>query len=153
MDRFGTNTLRVLEEEPELISRVSGISERKAREIVESYRYQTGMRRLLEFLSINSLPLSLAMRLYRRYGADALEAIHNNPYLLVDEMYGVDFSVMDEIAISMGISLLGLTNIIKYGYGYCGYLGIAVVVIPFLTVGVYKNRKYMKEHGEEFEAR
>ena len=57
------------------------------------------------------------------------------------------------IAVSMGISLLGLTKIIKYGYGYCGYLGIAVVVIPFLTVGVYKNRKYMKEHGEEFEAR
>ena len=57
------------------------------------------------------------------------------------------------IAVSMGISLMGLTNIIKYGYGYCGYLGIAVVVVPFLTVGVYKNRKYMKEHGEEFEAR
>ena len=57
------------------------------------------------------------------------------------------------IAISMGISLLGLTNIIKYGYGYCGYLGVAVVVVPFLTVGVYKNRKYMKEHGETFEAR
>ena len=57
------------------------------------------------------------------------------------------------IAVSMGISLLGLTNIIKYGYGYCGYLGIAVVVVPFLTVGVYKNRKYMQEHGEEFEAR
>ncbi len=57
------------------------------------------------------------------------------------------------IAVSMGISLMGLTNIIKYGYGYCGYLGIAVVVVPFLTVGVYKNRKYMAEHGEEFEAR
>ena len=57
------------------------------------------------------------------------------------------------IAVSMGISLMGLTNIIKYGYGYCGYLGIAVVVIPFLTVGVYKNRKYMKEHGEEFGTR
>lgn len=57
------------------------------------------------------------------------------------------------IVVSMGISLMGLTNIIKYGYGYCGYLGIAVVVVPFLTVGVYKNHKYMKEHGEEFEAR
>lgn len=57
------------------------------------------------------------------------------------------------IALSMAISLMGLTNIIKYGYGYCGYLGIIVVVIPFLTVGVYKNRKYMKEHGEEFEVR
>ncbi len=54
------------------------------------------------------------------------------------------------IAVSMGISLMGLTNIIKYGYGYCGYIGAAAVVIPFLTVGVYKNRKYMKEHGEEF---
>lgn len=58
------------------------------------------------------------------------------------------------IVLSMTISMAGLTNIIKYGYGYCGYLGIAVVVIPFLTVGVYKNRKYCREHdfaaaGEE----
>ena len=52
------------------------------------------------------------------------------------------------IIVSMTISLVGLTNIIKYGYGYCGYLGIAVVVIPFLTVGVYKNRKYISEHGD-----
>ena len=44
----------------------------------------------------------------------------------------------------MAISMVGLTNIIKYGYGYCGYLAIAVVVIPFLTVGVYKNRTYEK---------
>lgn len=43
--------------------------------------------------------------------------------------------------VSMGVSLAGLTNIIKYGYGYCGYVGIAFIVIPFLTVGVYKNRK------------
>lgn len=56
------------------------------------------------------------------------------------------------IALSMGISMAGLTNIIKYGYGYCGYLGIAVVVIPFLTIGVYKNRKFMRQHGEEFAA-
>ena len=52
------------------------------------------------------------------------------------------------IILSMTISLAGLTNIIKYGYGYCGYLAIAVVVIPFLTVGVYKNRKFLKEHPE-----
>ena len=45
------------------------------------------------------------------------------------------------IILSMTISLVGLTNIIKYGYGYCGYLAIAIVVVPFLTVGFYKNRK------------
>ena len=54
------------------------------------------------------------------------------------------------IILSMSISMVGLSNIIKYGYGYCGYLGIVVVVIPFLTVGVYKNRKYLKEHNGAF---
>lgn len=50
------------------------------------------------------------------------------------------------IVLSMTISLVGLTNIIKYGYGYCGYLAIAIVIIPFLTVGVYKNRKYIRNN-------
>ena len=104
VQRFGERTLQIMEEEPELLSKVRGISERKAREIAESYRYQTGMRRLLDFLAINSLPVSLAVRLYRRYGLDALDTVRHNPYLLVDELYGVDFSVMDEIALTMGIA-------------------------------------------------
>ncbi len=104
VDHFGTDVLRVLEEEPEELARIRGITPKKAREIGESYRYQIGMRRLMDFLSVNDLPLSLALRLYRRYGADAMEAVRRDPYLLVDEVYGVDFSVMDEIALSMGIA-------------------------------------------------
>ena len=50
--------------------------------------------------------------------------------------------------ISMGVSMVGLDKIIKYGYGYCGYLGIVIIIVPFLTVGAYKNRKYIKEHPE-----
>ena len=52
------------------------------------------------------------------------------------------------IVISMAFSMVGLTNVIKYGYNYCGYLGIVVVVIPFLTVGYKKNRQFLKEHPE-----
>jgi len=52
------------------------------------------------------------------------------------------------IILSMTISMAGLTNIIKYGYGYCGYLGIAVVIIPMLTIGVRKNRQFIKENPE-----
>ena len=48
----------------------------------------------------------------------------------------------------MAFSTVGLTNVIKYGYNYCGYLGIIVIVIPFLTVGFKKNRKFLKEHPE-----
>jgi len=104
VQRFGTSALRILEEEPELLTKIKGVTAKKAQEIGESYRYQTRMRRLLEFLSLNDLPLSLALRLYRRYGLDALEAVRENPYLLVEETYGVDFAVMDEIALGMGIA-------------------------------------------------
>ena len=58
----------------------------------------------MAFLSSNDLPLSLALRLYQRYGGEALDAVRENPYLLVDELYGVDFAVMDEIALSMGMA-------------------------------------------------
>ena len=102
VERFGVDTLQVLEEAPERISLIKGITAKKAKEIGEAFRYQTGMRRLLEFLSRNDLPLSLAMRLYRRYGRESMEAVLRNPYLLVDDFYGVDFSVMDEIALGMG---------------------------------------------------
>ena len=49
------------------------------------------------------------------------------------------------IALSMTVSIVGLTNIIKYGYGYCGYLAIAIIIVPFLTVGRYKNIRYAKD--------
>lgn len=52
------------------------------------------------------------------------------------------------ITLSMTVSLAGLTNIVKYGYGYCGYLGVVVVVIPMLTIGVYRNRKFVRENPE-----
>ncbi len=52
------------------------------------------------------------------------------------------------MVLSMAVSMVGLDRIIKYGYGYCGYLGIAIIIVPFLTIGVYKNRKYLKEHPE-----
>jgi uncharacterized membrane protein YkvI len=50
--------------------------------------------------------------------------------------------------ISMSVATFGLSNIIKYGYGYCGYLGILIIVIPFLTVGHIKNKKYIAEHPD-----
>lgn len=54
--------------------------------------------------------------------------------------------------LSVGISMAGLDSIVKYGYGYMGYLGIAIIIIPFLTVGVYKNRKYLREQTNKQES-
>ena len=103
VQRYGAETLTVIEERPEELAVIKGITARKAQEIGRSYRYQTGLRRLLEFFRQNGLPLATALRLYHQYGADALDTVRRNPYLLVDERYGVSFSVMDEIALSMGL--------------------------------------------------
>ena len=56
------------------------------------------------------------------------------------------------MAVSMFISFAGLTNIVKYGYGYCGYWAIVFVIVPLLTIGYKKNRDYLKGLPEEDEA-
>ncbi len=55
------------------------------------------------------------------------------------------------ILLAMTVSMVGLTNIIKYGYGYCGYLAIGVIILPFLTVGVYKNRRFIRDQEQRQE--
>lgn len=103
VSRFGEETLDVLELEPERMATLKGITAKKAMEISEGFKYQTGMRRMMEFLSANGLPLTLAMRLYGRYGAEATERVKEDPYLLCDEFFGVDFAAADGIALSRGV--------------------------------------------------
>lgn len=102
VERFGEDTLRVIEDEPERMNTIKGITAKKAMEISQAFRSLTGVRRVMEFLARYDLPVNLAMQLYRAYGADALPKLKDNPYLLSGERYGVAFSTMDEIAISLG---------------------------------------------------
>ena len=102
VDRFGTDTLDILEQEPERLSLIKGITAKKAQEIAESFRTALGLRRLMAFLARYQLPPVLAMRLRQQYGGAALELLRENPYLLSHDDCGVEFSVTDEIAMSMG---------------------------------------------------
>ena len=103
VEEFGADLFTVLEEQPELLTKIKGITRKRALEIGASFRLQMGMRRLLDFLSANGLPLQLGMPLYRRYGAQALEVLRDNPYLLVDEELGVGFSAADQLALRLGM--------------------------------------------------
>lgn len=103
VEEFGAETLTILEEEPERLTKIQGITRKRALAIGEEFRQRMGMRRLLEFLGEQGLPLQLAMPLYRRYGNDCLEALRDNPYLLVDEELGVPFSRADDMAIALGM--------------------------------------------------
>ena len=101
VEKFSTDTLFVIEEEPERMTTIKGITAKKAMEISNAFRELTGLRRVMEFMARYDLPVHLAMQLYRAYGGAALPTLKENPYLLSGERYGVDFSVMDEIALSM----------------------------------------------------
>ena len=103
VEEFWEETLTVLEEHPERLTQIRGITRKKALAMGENFRLQMGMRRLLEFLGEHEVPLQLAMPLYRKYGDRALEIIRGNPYLLVDGELGVEFSTADKLALSMGM--------------------------------------------------
>lgn len=103
VEEFGEEALTVLEEHPERLTQIKGITRKRALAMGEHFRQQMGMRRLLEFLGEHEVPLQLAMPLYRKYGDRALEIIRGNPYLLVDRELGVDFSAADALALSMGM--------------------------------------------------
>lgn len=92
VEEFGEDALRVMEEEPEKLASIKGITPKRARQISESFRQQMGMRRLMEFLGEHQLPLTLGTALYRAYGDVALEVLRSNPYLIRWGEFGVEFS-------------------------------------------------------------
>ena len=102
VERFGTDTMLVIEQEPERLRCIKGITAQRAKELSDAFRALTGLRQLMEFLARYDLPVYLAMPLQRTYGDGAIQALRDDPYILSRAQYGVDFSTVDEIAISLG---------------------------------------------------
>jgi len=103
VSEFGESVLEVIEQSPERLTAIKGMSRRRAEEISESLRRQSSLRRLMEFLNVNGIKPQYAMRLYAIYGAQALENVRENPYILCMPGIGAEFSEADELALSMGM--------------------------------------------------
>lgn len=103
VDAFGEDVLTVIEEHPEELTKIKGITPKRAETIRQSLCMQLSMRRLLDFLSAHDLPLQIGMPLYRKYGEMALTIIKSDPYLLVDEPLFVPFPTADKLALEVGI--------------------------------------------------
>lgn len=102
VSEFGEKTLDVLENEPERLASIRGIGAKKAREMSEAFRRQTGLRRLMEYLGSHGVKIQTAMRLYRFYGNEALEQVKDNPYIISLPHIGGDFAEADTLALSIG---------------------------------------------------
>ena len=104
VDRFGSETLAVMEREPERLAEVPGISREKACAIGEEFKLQVGMRQLMEFFAVHQLPAELAVRTYKLYGDQTVELLYDDPYLLMDDGLEAPFGAVDRFAIELGVA-------------------------------------------------
>ncbi len=102
VDQFGTEAFDVIENHPEWLTDIKGISSSKAEQISEDFKRQHGMRSVMAFCS-DYFPPSTAVRIFKRFGGSAVGVIKQNPYVLSDEIYGIGFSDCDRIAKDLGM--------------------------------------------------
>ena len=101
--RFGDDTMRIVEEEPERLAEIKGISEKKAMEIAEQMTEKVDMRRAMIFLQKYGISLNLGAKIYQKYGQTVYGVLQENPYRLAEDISGVGFRIADEIASRIGI--------------------------------------------------
>ena len=104
VEKFGEETLLVMEREPERLAEVSGITKEKAKAIGEEFMLQIGMRHLLEFFGTHQLPAELAVKCYKLYGDSTIDLLYDDPYLLMEQGLEAPFSSVDRFAIELGIA-------------------------------------------------
>ncbi len=101
VEKFGDQTLQIMEKEPQRLAEVSGISADKARQIGEEFRLRVGMRLLMEFFAAHQLPAELAVQVYKQYGEGAVEMLCDEPYILME--FDAPFGAVDRFAVELGI--------------------------------------------------
>ena len=101
--RFVNDTMRIVEEEPERLAEIKGISEKKALEIAEQMTEKADMRRAMVFLQKYGISLNLGAKIYQKYGQSVYGVLQENPYRLAEDISGVGFRIADEIASRIGI--------------------------------------------------
>lgn len=100
---FGDDTFQIVENEPERLFEVKGISEKKAREIAMQIAEKSDMRKAMMFLQKYGISLNLGAKIYQKYGDSVYSVLQENPYRLADDISGVGFKIADEIAYRIGI--------------------------------------------------
>lgn len=103
--KFGRDTLNVLDNEPEKLREVEGIGPKRLKMLLESWKEQKGVREILIFLQGCGISQSLAIKIYQKYGIDAIAEVKRNPYRLALDITGIGFITADKIALNMGFDM------------------------------------------------
>lgn len=127
VNKYGTDTFDVIENHPEWLTDISGITMRKAAEISRSFKEQSDLRNIVMFLG-DTVTANGVSKIYKKLGASAEGIIRENPYILCDSAFGVSFEKADKLAASMGLSPIseervysGAKYVLDYNAGMNGH--------------------------------
>jgi len=104
--RFGLETLTVLERHPERLQELEGIGEKKAERMSRSFQEHRGVESVMVYLGVRGIAQGIAKKIYKRYGAEAIAVLEENPYRVVDEVPGIGFKTADQLAQGLGLPAL-----------------------------------------------
>ena len=105
VNKFGEDTLNILDNNIERLKEIEGIGKKKLETIIESYREQRELKNITIFLQTHGLSVNQCLKIYKKYGASSVDTVKNNPYILCDEISGIGFKTYDKIARSLGIEI------------------------------------------------
>lgn len=105
VNKFGEDTLNILDNNIERLKEIEGIGKKKLETIIESYREQRELKNITIFLQTHGLSVNQCLKIYKKYGSSSVDTVKNNPYILCDEISGIGFKTSDKIARSLGIEI------------------------------------------------
>lgn len=103
VEHFGGETLEVIEQQPERLKRVPGIGRKRLQKILDAWEEQRDIQEVMVFLHSQGISTAFAVRIYKVYGAEAMEKVTENPYRLAVDIFGIGFKSADQIAANLGI--------------------------------------------------
>lgn len=158
--KFGEDTFRIMEEEPERLAEIKGISERKAREICVQVEEKKDLRQAMIYLQKYGISINLAVKIYQKYGLGIYSILEENPYRLADDIEGVGFKTADEIAFRIGIHtdsdfriqsgiFYTLLQSVQEGHVYLEEKVLSVKSAQLLEVEITDIEKYLMDLAME----
>lgn len=102
--KFGEQTLEIIDKDPNQLFEVDGVGDKRVQQIVTAWQEQKEISKVMVFLRSKDVSASFAVKIYKTYGNDSIEKMQENPYRLIDEIWGVGFKTADKIAIKLGLA-------------------------------------------------
>ncbi len=104
VNRFGLESLDIIQYHPDKLKEIEGIGDKKLKRIIKAYDEQRELRDIMVYLQQYDITVNNGIKIYKRYGSDTIKTINENPYRLSEDIYGIGFKTADNIANKMGIS-------------------------------------------------